>query len=335
MKKFTKSCLLTALVLFLVGVVICGVSGLLGGFRQVEQMNGIGLWNIPFGFHKDAGGDWQLGFHPYNGEIGKEWGKERYLLIPEGRENGISINAAAFTELDIELADCALYLEEAADDQIRVYVTGDKLQYYWLADGSTLCLRNAGRRVNLMDDEVHVSIPAGYTFRELEIDFGAGLLSAESLCAREADVNIGAGSCVIQEMEADKADVEVGAGSLTLESLNVKTADIEVGAGDLVIEDILVSNLLELSMSMGSATVNGTILGDFSLDCAMGDVTMELTGSEDDHGYEVECGMADVQIGHHGHGGFARSKTWNTGKNSLFDIECDMGSVTIRFEDER
>ena len=77
MKKFTKGCLMTALILFLVGVVICGVSGLLGGFRQVREMNGIG--GIPFGYHKSADGNWHLGFFHNNGEIGKEWEKERYL----------------------------------------------------------------------------------------------------------------------------------------------------------------------------------------------------------------------------------------------------------------
>ena len=128
MKKFTKGCLMTALILFLVGIVICGVSGLLGGFRQIREMNGIG--GIPFGYHKSADGNWHLGFFQNNGEIGKDWEKERYLAISEGQENGISMNADAFTELDIEMADCFLYLEESQDDQIRVYVEGDDLRYY-------------------------------------------------------------------------------------------------------------------------------------------------------------------------------------------------------------
>ncbi|MDE7232607.1 MAG: hypothetical protein K2N37_06000 [Lachnospiraceae bacterium] len=202
MKKFTKGCLMTALILFLVGVVICGVSGLLGGFRQIREMNGIG--GIPFGYHKSADGNWRLGFFHNNEEIGKDWEKERYLAISEGQENGISLNADAFTELDIELADCFLYLEESKDNQIRVYVEGDDLRYYWLADGSTLCLRNAGKMKSHDDDEVHVSIPADKTFREMEIDFGAGLLAATTpLNAQEMDIMVGAGECDIMEISAD------------------------------------------------------------------------------------------------------------------------------------
>ena len=333
MKKFTKGCLMTALILFLVGVVICGVSGLLGGFRQIREMNGIG--GIPFGYHKSADGNWQLGFFHNNGEIGKDWEKERYRLISQGQENGISTNADAFTELDIELADCYLYLEEAKDDQIHVYVEGDDLRYYWLADGSTLCLRNAGKMKNHDNDRVHVSIPADHTFRELEIDFGAGLLEATTpLNAQEMDILVGAGECDITEVSADEADIAVGAGKLSVSVLGVRTAEIEVGAGELIIEDIVSNDKLDLSIGMGTATVNGTILGDLSLDCGMGTATMALTGSEDDHSYKVEAAMGEVHVGHHDHGGFAASRSWNSGKDSRFDIECDMGSVTISFENE-
>ena len=333
MKKFTKGCLMTALILFLVGVVICGVSGLLGGFRQIREMNGIG--GIPFGYQKSDDGNWHLGFFHNNGEIGRDWEKEQYLRISEGQENGISMNADAFTELDIELEDCFLYLEESQDDQIRVYVEGDDLRYYWLADGSTLCLRNAGKTKSNNNDEIHVSIPVDYTFREMEIDFGAGLLVATTpLSAREMDIAVGAGECEIMEVSADKADIVVGAGKLFVGALGIQTAEVTVGAGELVIDDIVSSDKLALSIGMGTALVNGTILGDLSLDCGMGSAIMELAGSEDDHSYEVEVAMGEVNVGHHNHGGFAASRSWNSGKDSRFDIECDMGSVTISFEDE-
>ena len=336
MKRFTKGCLTTALILFLVGIVICSVCGLLGGFRQLAEMDGIG--GIPFGYHRDDAGNWQFGFFNtiHRGErIGKDWEKERYLRLSEGKDNEVSLNAASCTELDIELAECSLYLEESKDDQIRVYITGDTLRYYWLMDGSSLCLRNAGRRANHTKDEVHVSIPAGHRFKEVEIDFGAGVLDAVPLQAAEMDINIGAGVCTMQEVSADEADVAVGAGQLFVVYWNSKKANIDVGAGEFnVLQDMKVSDDLEINMNMGSAEINGTVSGDLSLECGMGTVNMNLTGSEDDHGYAVACGMGSVQVGHHSHGGFASSESWNSGKAqaSLFDIDCSMGSVTITFE---
>lgn len=55
MKKFTKICLTTALVLFLIGIILCLACGFLGGFRELNKMGGIGL------FGGDAGG-WRIGF---------------------------------------------------------------------------------------------------------------------------------------------------------------------------------------------------------------------------------------------------------------------------------
>lgn len=334
MKRFTKGCLTTALILFLVGIVICGVCGLLGGFRQLAEMDGIG--GIPFGFHVDDDGDWQFGFFrtaDRKGKIGKDWEKERYLRISEGKENEVSLHADSCTELDIELTQCDLELEESKDDQIRVYITGDTLQYYWLMDGSTLRIRNAGRRSNHTDDEVHVCIPAGKEFKEASVEFGAGVLNAVSLQAREASINVGAGVCEIQGLAADSADLLVGAGQLLVERLDAREADVSVGAGELTVKGMTVGDALDLDMSMGTATLKGTVEGDLSLECSMGDVTMNLTGSEDEHSYDVECGMGDVRIGSHGHGGFAASKSWNDGKDSQFDVNCSMGSVTITFEE--
>lgn len=334
MKKFTKGCLLTALILLLVGIVMCGVFGLLGGFRELRQMDGIG--SIPFGYHMDDAGDWNFGFFRSvgsGGRIGRDWEDEQYLRITEGKENGISLNADSCTELDIELAECDLYLEEAEGDQIYVYVTGDTLKYYWTMDGRTLCLRNAGRRASHTEDEVYVGIPAGQMFKAVEIDFGAGLLHAAPLQAREASIDVGAGVCELEELVANEADLTVGAGQLHVEALAAREADVSVGAGELVVRGMTVDGAMDLQMNMGSATLDGTVDGDLSVECGMGEVTMRLTGSEDDHSYDVECGMGDVQIGSHGHGGFAASKSWNDGKGSQFDVDCNMGSVTITFEE--
>ena len=37
MKKFTKGCLITALILFIIGCIFCLTFGTLGGFRQIDS----------------------------------------------------------------------------------------------------------------------------------------------------------------------------------------------------------------------------------------------------------------------------------------------------------
>ena len=56
MKKFTKGCLLTALILFILGCAICVVCGILGGFRQIESGSLNGVMGIPFGFYRQVDG---------------------------------------------------------------------------------------------------------------------------------------------------------------------------------------------------------------------------------------------------------------------------------------
>ena len=70
-----------------------------------------------------------------------------------------------------------------------------------------------------------------------------------------------------------------------------------------------------------------------NVDCGMGNVTMRLTGSEDDHAYEVDCGMGSVEIGGRSYGGLATEQKWNSGQGSVYEIECNMGNVKLFFEE--
>ena len=40
MKKFTKICLITALILFVVGIAFCSLFGMAGGYSQLESIRG-------------------------------------------------------------------------------------------------------------------------------------------------------------------------------------------------------------------------------------------------------------------------------------------------------
>jgi hypothetical protein len=65
-------------------------------------------------------------------------------------------------------------------------------------------------------------------------------------------------------------------------------------------------------------------------DCGMGNLTMMLTGSEDDHSYDVECSMGSVVIGGRSYSG-AADADWGSA-DSHFEIECSMGNVEISFD---
>lgn len=331
MKKFIKGCLLTALVLLIVGCVISGVCWMLGGYRQLEGIQD--LTGIPFVSFRGEGGRWSIGFFDDESEFGKDWEKERYLRIEDGET--VSYLASSFKELDVELGACTLYLQESADDQIYVSVEGNALRHYYLVDGSTLRLRNAGRtkRIAGTSDDVYLSVPAGFRFKEADVMIGAGRLEGGSLLAEDLSLDVGAGECSLQEISGREMSLNLGAGKIKTERLEAEELTLDGGAGEYKLKGISVTEDMNLKLGMGNAEIDGEITGDLSVDCGMGSVTMRLAGSEDDHAYDVDCNMGNVAVGNKKIGGFTGSREWNSGRESVFEIECSMGNVTISFED--
>ncbi|MDE6318161.1 MAG: DUF4097 domain-containing protein [Lachnospiraceae bacterium] len=331
MNKFMRGCLMTALVLLIIGFVISGVCWLLGGYRQ---LNGIqDLTGIPFVFFRGDGRHWSIGFGDKESEFGKDWEKERYLRI--GDEESVSYLASSFKELDVELGACTLYLQESADDQIYVSVEGNTLRYYYLVDGSTLRLRNAGRtkRIAETSDKVYLSLPAGFQFREADVMIGAGKLEGGTLLAEDLSLDVGAGECSMEKISGREVRLNLGAGKIRTQQLEAEELTLDGGAGEYKLEGVFGTEDMKLKIGMGNARIEGEITGDLSVDCGMGSVDMRLAGSEDDHAYDVECNMGNVKVSNKSIGGFSGSREWNSGRESVFEIECSMGNVTIAFEE--
>lgn len=329
MNKFMRGCLLTALVMLIVGCVICGVCWLFGGFRQLDQING--LANIPFFHYQGNGLHWSFGFGDDESEFGKDWEKERYLRIKDGET--VSFQASSFRELDLELGACTLYLQESADDQIYVSVEGNVLRHYYLVDGSTFRIRNAGKTIIAgKSDKVYLKIPKDFLFDEADVTIGAGTLEGGALRAGDLSMDVGAGECSLDEISGNEVSLNVGAGAIRTENLDAEKLDLDVGAGEFRLKGVSVTRELDLELGMGNAEIDGTVTGNMNVDCGMGNVTMRLTGSEDDHAYEVDCGMGSVEIGNRNYGGFSTEQKWNSGQGSVFEIECNMGNVKISFD---
>lgn len=324
-----RGCLLTALVMLIVGCVICGVCWLFGGFRQLDQING--LANIPFFHYQGNGLHWSFGFGDDESEFGKDWEKERYLRIKDGET--VSFQASSFRELDLELGACTLYLQESADDQIYVSVEGNVLRHYYLVDGSTFRVRNAGKTIIAgKSDKVYLKIPKDFLFDEADVTIGAGTLKGGALRAGDLSMDVGAGECSLDEILGNEVSLNVGAGAIRTESLDAEKLDLNVGAGEFRLKGVSVTRELDLELGMGNAEIDGAVTGNMNVDCGMGNVTMRLAGSEDDHAYEVDCGMGSVEIGNRNYGGFSTEQKWNSGQGSVFEIECNMGNVKISFD---
>ena len=94
-------------------------------------------------------------------------------------------------------------------------------------------------------------------------------------------------------------EIEVDAGKVAAESLLAKTAELEVDAGTITVEKLDVYEKADISVDMGKVSVSSGTVKNLKLECEMG--TAEYTGSLE-------------------------------GENK---ISCDMGSVTLKLEDDK
>ncbi len=344
MKKFTKGCLMTALVLFITGLIICGVSGLLGGFRQLWELDGIG--SIPFGYYRDAMGDWRIGFfssagydenYPESCQTAEEI--ERKLEEVAGQKEQLALTAESLGSLDIDVENCDVLILESADEYVWFLADGntDRPRYKIENDdgrsGLTIENDHDGYWRNRPNDTVYLWLPKACALEECEVSLGAGYMKSIYLQADQIKMSVGAGLLEVDGLEGNETGLFVGAGELLAGRITAGKADLEIGSGHLGIQELSVSGEVDLKAGMGQIDIGGRIDGDLDLECSMGTVVLCLEGSEDDHSYDVECGMGEIVVGGREFGAFATKRSWNSGKNSEFEIDCSMGSVTVTFEE--
>ncbi len=326
MRKFTKGCLLTALVIFVLGCLLCTVGGILGGFRQLE----------------DVGVDYSENTWEY---MEGDWDSVR----SEGKaeKTQIDLSGASLRNMEVNMGVCGLYVLESDDEHVWIAVDGDEHSvYYTIEDGDTLRVENSYNRnywplnfwpfnrhrntANHM--AVYLFLPKDLVLDELHMDFGAGKIETAALRAKNIELECGAGEFYVDEMEADTVYLSVGVGQAVIDGLTAKEAELEAGAGELIVGNIGISDNLDLSIGMGNAEINGSITGDADVEADMGSLTMNLTGSQDDYTYSVDCSMGNVTVGGRKYTGFSDYVEWGSGSR-VFDIDCSMGDVTIRFDE--
>ena len=121
------------------------------------------------------------------------------------------------------------------------------------------------------------------------------------------------------------------AGGGVLEAAQVQTGelDIEVGAGLIQLQNVQV-DALGLEVGAGDASVTGTINRGASIDCGIGTVDLQLTGTQQDYSYSMECGAGVIQIGNDVYSGISNGKTIMNG-GAMIEMECGAGEVTVGF----
>lgn len=318
MKKFTKGCLITAGILFLTGFVITMVIGSITGFRLFRDIRSGRFWDSDFlraGFYWDGDGVIIRDSEDY--DIGTEQlivnGRD---VLTTGSEYQVSAEQISNLDLDLGAGEFLLTEKDTDDGMISIYIEG-KGRCEYKVKGDTLSLEgfkgnNHYIRIS-SHNRIEVRVPAGSSFDKIETTIGAGYMEINDITMNEFETEIGAGSLEMRDITTENFNAEIGAGYL--EATNITT----VNAG--------------FAVNMGQGIYEGEISGNLDAEVGMGDITIDLEGREEDHNYDIECGMGSVSVGSYSTTAFAADRTIQNGVSSNFQINCNMGSVNIQFHE--
>lgn len=353
MKRFTKVCLYTALIMFIIGAIMCGVGWMFGGFRPLNSMAVREItgefMDIPFvyevlpnggkvyHFYSDDEAVWQSNYGDWD-RLNNHLGDIGDIDGIDGPAPALGLTADTIQDLYIDMGGCTLYIEESEDEYVRLAMSGDtdKIRYH-VEDGNLSIVRKPDwsywhTGTWHSDDKVYLYLPEGTAFRRIDILFGAGRIESTDLMAKGAFIEIGAGECTIDGLTVEEeAMFSVGAGRIDLDSLSCDIAYIEVGAGEMSIDNAEVATDTDINLGMGGVDISGLIKGYMNVDCDMGTVNLHLLDAEKDHDYDIDCSMGTVNIGSHSYSAMADERFISNGSRSYFDIECSMGTVNITF----
>lgn len=341
MKKFTKGCLITALVLVLIGAAFCGIFGVLGGYEQLnhsgERVFDIGFGGLKFGYDGN-----HFGFGYWDDDWDDDWeisaGSLNLLDITKEKVK-TAYTANEVTDILISIGGNNLVIEESEDEFIWIkndssaktvkygvengmfeLKTGKQLHFFGIKSGDS---DNMGK--------IYLYLPKGIKLETFDLELGGGNMESIAVEADEMILEVGAGSMKMDGLTAKVMDISIGAGKADIDTLNAQNVTLEVGAGTMKMKEFAVDDMV-LQVGMGNLDAEGTIRENADVECGMGNINLILHGEESDYNYNVECAMGNIRIGTSKFSSLAAERSVNNGSNCDFNVECGMGNIAIDFE---
>lgn len=216
--------------------------------------------------------------------------------------NGSTVHLDGIRQLDVELSHLRIVLEESTGTELEFQTSNipedaaEELVMKQEGEELDVFIRNEQNWKAIMKNRGEVGT--------LTLQIPKDQLTQMSFSIA------GGGALEAAQVQTGELDIEVGAGLIQLQNVQVDALDLEVGAGD--------------------ASVTGTINREASIDCGIGTVDLQLTGTQQDYSYSMECGAGVIQIGNDVYSGISNGKTIMNG-GAMIEMECGAGEVTVGF----
>lgn len=149
--------------------------------------------------------------------------------------------------------------------------------------------------------------------------------------ARVADGLYGTILLRVPKNRMEDIELNIGAGELSAQSLNAESLSIHAGAGEIQIDRFDAQDA-DFDCGVGSITAAGSTTEDISINCGIGETYLTLDGGEMDYNYDVKCGIGEVSLGGMSYSGIMGKKNeMDNGAARDMDVNCGIGSIEIDF----
>ena len=178
-----------------------------------------------------------------------------------------SIRGEQFSEVDIEagLADVTI-------------LTGEDyaVELAWNSDGSyslsgtvrngVLNVTSSQKKLGSTSDHsasVIITVPAGVTLREIDVEVGMGDISLDSISANDVSCETGLGDVWLWDVTAGEASASTGMGDISWDGALSRETELETGMGDIWVYAAGSADRwsYELNSGLGQVEVDGVSMG--------------------------------------------------------------------------
>lgn len=351
MKKFIRVCMITALVLILLGGSICAIGAVSGGFRLLRDASnydtaGVRYWaevasyGARHGWKEGWYNDWKEEWSDAWEDAGEEWA-DTWNDIGEEWEYAWEDAHEEWEDVHEEYEHAHEAYEHAIEDWDEEWADdyGDEDDLWFPADGEYYTLSLAGYvNTSLTSKEVsNLAIDAGgtalYIRQSEDENFGLekegvgryryyernGTLYIEG---KRKNLN----GALLEEskehiilyvpegMQFKNVSIDVGAGVAELGTLRADNVELEIGAGRMT-ADRITGRSIAADVGAGEMKLKDIAAQELELSVEVGkaEVKGNITSKLD-----IECGVGAVGIA------LAQSE-----KNFNYEVECGVGSIRI------
>lgn len=309
MKKFVKGSLITALITFILGIIIVILCIIWGSHRIVKDVTDANLpfrintWLDELWEYEDI--KWKLSFSDVESSVHYN---SDYPIHSGVHTNYLAAPLADVDNISISMDGGELLIQPSEDDNFQIEAYHCKNLQYYTEDG-TFYLNSGFETSKDIACQITLKVPE-HQYDEIAISVGAGNLEYTNLTADNAAITLGAGAITIDGLEATALSSDIGVGALCITDASTVDTTLHVGVGGIEYEGLILGNL------------DGT--------CSTGSIELSLEDSFDNHNYSLDCSLGNIELEHSSYGGHVQ-KDIDNDADSDYHLTCSLGEIIVDF----